>query len=470
MPTKQHDLIVIGGGPGGYVAAIRAAQLGLDTACIDENASFGGTCLRVGCIPSKAMLESSHHYEMAQHGMREHGVKVSKVQLDLATMIARKQGVVDTLTKGIAALFKKNKVSPYHGRGSLTKRDGRVVVRVTDDKGEHELEAEHIILATGSKPATLPGVDLTLDRVDTSTESLDYDQVPEHLAVIGGGYIGLELGTLWRRLGAKVTILEYLDRILPGFDSELASDAHRLFAKQGLTFELGSKVTGVEATKNGKQAGVKIIRDGADAVEADRVLVAVGRQPYTDGLGLDEAGVELDDRGRIKIDEHFRTTAEGVYAIGDAVPGPMLAHKAEEDGIACVQRIATGHGHIDYSIMPAVVYTHPELATVGKTEDELKESGVEYRKGIFPFLANGRARSLGDTAGKVKLLADAKTDRVLGVHILGPTAGELIGECAAAMAFGASAEDIARTCHAHPTLSEAVKEAAMGVQGGAIHV
>lgn len=463
MANNSFDLVVIGAGPGGYVAAIRAAQLGLTVACIEKEPALGGTCLRVGCIPSKAMLESSEQFHQAQHGLKAHGILVSQVQLDLAAMMKRKTQVVTTLTKGIDALFKKNKVTRFAGHGSLA---GPSQVLVRTDKEEHKLSAKHIVLATGSRSAPLPGVVVDGDRVGTSTEALSYSEVPKHLVVIGAGVIGLELGSVWNRLGSQVTVLEYCDRILPGMDTELANDARKLFEKQGLSFKLGAKVTSARAS--GTQAIVEA--EGQDPITCDRVLLAVGRIPNTEGLELAAAGVQTDPKGRIQVDSHFQTTAPGVYAIGDVIAGPMLAHKAEEEGIACVEQIVTGHGHVDYNTIPGVVYTHPEIAAVGKTEEELQKAGVAYTKGVFPFLASGRARALGETDGRVKVLADAQTDRVLGVHILGPHAGDLIAEAVVAMAFHASAEDIARSCHAHPTLAEALKEAAMAVSQRAIHV
>ena len=463
---SEHDLVVIGAGPGGYVAAIRAAQLGLNVACVDENDAPGGTCLRIGCIPSKALLESSERYEQAQAALAEHGIKAGKLELDLATMLKRKDKVVTALTRGVASLFKKHKITHYKGRGRLT---GERQVVVEYDSGKTQsLVGEHILIATGSRPVTLPGVDLASEGVDTSTDGLAYKKVPGTLAVIGAGYIGLEMGSIWRRLGAKVIVIEYLDRILPGMDAETAAAAKKLFEKQGFDFRLGSRVTGV--TSNGKGKGVSIELATGEPIEADRVLVAVGRAPHTEGLGLEEAGVKLDDRGRIDVDDDFKTSAAGIYAIGDVIRGPMLAHKAEEEGIACVEKLVTGRGHVNYDAIPAVVYTHPEIASVGRTEEELNDEALEYRKGVFPFVANGRARALGDTTGQVKILAGKKTDRVYGVHIIGPRAGDLIAECAAAIEFGASAEDVARTCHAHPTLAEAVKEAALGVDGRAIHI
>jgi dihydrolipoamide dehydrogenase len=459
----KHDVVVIGAGPGGYVAAIRAAQNGFNVACIDKNEQLGGTCLRVGCIPSKAMLESSDKFLEANESLKKHGVEVGKVKLDLKTMLTRKDEVVKANTDGIVFLFKKNKITRYQGTGEIVAK-GKIVVH--GDDGDTEVEADNIIIATGSSVASLPGIELDYNIIGTSTEALGYDKVPEHLIVIGAGYIGLELGSVWKRLGAKVTVLEYLDRILPGMDGEIAKEAQKIFSKQGLEFKLSSKVT--SAKVKGKKAVVEI--EGAEALEADRVLVAVGRKPNTEGLGLQNVGVELDERGRVKVDDNFRTNVEGIYALGDVVRGAMLAHKAEEEGVACADIIKTGHGHVDYNSIPGVVYTDPEIASVGKTEEDLKNAGVEYRKGVFPFMANGRARAIAHTEGRVKILADAKTDRVLGVHIIGPHAGDLIAEAAVAMAFGASSEDIAMASHAHPTLAEAIKEAALAVDGKAIHI
>ncbi len=460
MSSQPFDLLVIGAGPAGYVSAIRAAQLGLNVACVDKEKSLGGTCLRVGCIPSKALLHSSELFEQTQGHLAAHGIDVKGATLDLKKMMARKDGVVKTLTGGVAGLLKKNKVKVFHGTATFN-ADRTVSI------GEDTVSATHVLIATGSVAASLPGVDLSQDRVDTSTDAIAYSEVPKKLVVIGAGVIGLELGSVWRRLGSEVTVLEYLDRILPGMDTELAKEAHKIFKKQGLAFELGSKVTGVKATK----AGVSVQRDGADPVEADRVLVAVGRKPNTDGLGLEAIGITPNARGQIEVDARFKTSVDGVYAVGDVIPGPMLAHKAEEEGIACVEMIATGHGHLDYHTIASVVYTDPEIASVGRSEDDLKKDGVDYKVGRFPFAANGRARAIDVAdAGSVKVLADAKSDRVLGVHIIGHMAGDLIAECGVAMAYGASSEDIARTCHAHPTLSEAVKEAALAVDGRAIHI
>lgn len=459
----KHDLVVIGGGPGGYVAAIRAAQRGLSAAVIEKAPRLGGTCLRVGCIPSKALLESSHKYEETAHDLASHGITVSGVTLDLGKLMQRKEDVVSTLAKGIDALLKKHKITRYAGTGRLA---GPGKVSVTGEDGSvTTLETPRVILAVGSNPVVLPGIQVDGDRVGTSTEALAYPEVPEHLVVIGGGYIGLELGSVWRRLGSKVTVLEYADRILLGIDADIAAEALTLFKKQGLDIRLGVKVTGARA--DGKTCIVEI--EGAEPIRCDRVLAATGRRPATDDVGLETVGIQVDRRGVIPVDAHFRTSAEGVWAIGDCVPGPMLAHKAEEDGVACVDGMTGGWAHVDYDLVPAVVFTHPEIAAVGKTEEQLVAEGVSFKKGVFPFRANGRARTLGDTTGKVKVLADATTDRVLGVHIIGPEAGNLVSEAAAAMTFGATAEDIARVCHAHPTLPEALKEAAMAVAGQAIH-
>lgn len=464
MPTKAtHDLVVIGAGPGGYVAAIRAAQLGLNVACVEEEPALGGTCLRIGCIPSKALLESSERFEETREKLTVHGIRTTGVSLDLAALLKRKEQIVTTLTKGVEALFKKNKITRYLGRGTLT---GPGRLRCEHGGTGTDIEAKYILLATGSQPATLPGVELDGNLIGTSTEALSYPEVPKHLVVIGGGYIGLELGSVWRRLGAKVTILEYLDRILLGIDGEIAAEAKRLFEKQGLEFHLGTKVTRAHV----KDGQCIVESEGHPALSCDRVLLAVGRTPNTTGLGLENVGIKPNRRGFIEVDEHFRTSAENIYAIGDVIGGAMLAHKAEDEGMACVERLVTGYGHVDYNSIPAVVYTHPEIAAVGKTEEQLKEAGVDYRKGVFPFRGNGRARTLGQVEGTVKVLADAKTDRILGVHILGPHAGDLGNEAATAVAFSASSEDLARTCHAHPTLGEALKEAALAVAQRAIHI
>ena len=461
---QQFDLVVIGAGPGGYVAAIRAAQLGLKVACVESEARLGGTCLRVGCIPSKALLEASHLYHEAKHDLSAFGIDVKGVELRLAGMMKKKSDTVEQLTGGVAHLFKKNGITRVLGHGRIA-APGKVAVTMAEGKVE-ELSARNILIATGSNVAKLAGVELDGDRIGTSTEALSYPEVPGHLVVIGAGVIGLELGSVWQRLGAKVTVVEYFDRILPGMDVELGTLAKRILERQGLTFKLGARVKG--ARRSGDGCVVEI--DGQDPIQCDRVLLATGRVPNTDGLGLAEVGVQQGKRGDVIVDEHFRTNVPGIYAIGDVIRGPMLAHKAEEEGIACVEMIVTGYGHVDYDSIPSVVYTHPEIASVGKSEEQLKEAGIAYKKGTFPFSANGRAKAIGSTDGRVKILADAKTDRILGVHIVGAAAGDLIAEAAVAMAFGASAEDVARASHAHPSLAEAVKEAALAIGDGAIHI
>ncbi len=460
---QSHDLIVIGGGPGGYTAAIRAAQLGLDVACVEKEKALGGTCLRVGCIPSKALLESSELFERAKARFAHHGIVASDVGLDLDRMLQRKDRVVASLTQGVAGLIRKNKITRYQGTARFAS-PWRLAVSAST--GPRELTAKHIVIATGSKSVSLPGIEIDRDRIGTSTEALSYEEVPEHLVVIGAGYIGLELGSVWRRLGSKVTVFEYLDRILPGMDAEIAESARKIFTRQGIDFRLESRVIGALATE--EHCVVEV--EDAKPTACDRVLVSVGRAANTGGLGLEEAGVKLDRKGRIEVAEGFRTSADGIYAIGDVIRGPMLAHKAEEEGIACVERIVTGYGHVNYEAIPGVVYTHPEIASVGKTEEQLAESGIPYRRGKFPFAANGRAKALADTNGFVKILADRSTDRVLGVHIIGPRAGDLIAEAAVAIEFGASSEDIARSTHAHPTLAEALKEAALATDGRAVHI
>jgi dihydrolipoamide dehydrogenase len=459
--SESFDLIVVGAGPGGYVAAIRASQLGMKVALIERERQLGGTCLRVGCIPSKALLETSELYEKSTKYFEERGLLVQGVKLDLAKMMHHKDGVVSTLDAGIQGLMKKNKIQRYAGHGRL-KGNGTVEV---SGSSPATLNAKKILIATGSVSAALPGIQPDGDRIGTSTEAIAWTEVPGHLVVIGAGVIGLELGTVWRRLGSKVTVLEYLPRILPGVDEQVAGEAKRIFEKQGLAFQLGTKVTSV--TSDGKTCLITI--DGAEPIVCDRVLIAVGRKPCTDDLGLDAAGVNVDKRGFIQVNSGYQTTAPGVFAVGDVIGGAMLAHKAEEEGIACVEKMGTGHGHINYGTIPAVIYTHPEIASVGANEDALKAAGVKYKAGRFNFAANGRARASGNTDGFVKVLADEQTDRVLGVHIIGAHAGELIHEAAVAMEFGASSEDVARCCHAHPTLSEAVKEAAMAVDRRAIH-
>lgn len=459
----EHDLVVIGAGPGGYVAAIRAAQLGMNVACVELENALGGTCLRIGCIPSKALLEASELYRMTQHHLAEFGVNVDGVKLDLATMMKRKDGVVVALTNGIAGLFRKNKITRYLGRGRIVSANTVLV----EGPQSVELTAKKILIATGSRSAPLKGVEVDGNLIGTSTEALAYPEVPKHLVVIGAGVIGLELGCVWARLGSKVTVLEYLNRILPGMDDEIAAEAQKILTKQGLEFRLGMRVTGAKVV-NGK---CLVECEGQPPLEADRVLLAVGRLPNTDDIGLEKLNVARNHRGFITIDPHsFETSIPGIYAIGDCVPGAMLAHKAEEEGIACVEGIAGKYCHVNYDAIPGVVYTDPEIASVGKTEEQLKDSGIPYRKGLFPFIANGRAKAIGRTEGRVKILAHAETDRVLGVHIIGAHAGDLIAEAAAAIEFGASSEDIARTSHAHPTLAEAIKEAAFAVDGRTIHL
>ena len=463
--SKRHDVVIIGAGPGGYVAAIRAAQLGFDVGLVEKEETLGGTCVRVGCIPSKALLESSFLYQEASKNFAQHGLKAD-VKLDLAVLQERRTKVVKQNTDGLDFLMKKNKITVYRGSGRLA-GGGKVVV---EGAGTQELESERIVLATGSVVTSLPGVELDGETVVSSTEALTFESVPERLVVIGAGYIGLELGSVWSRLGSEVTVLEYLDRILPGMDAETAKEALKVFKRQGLAFELGARVTGVSVAGKGAKRTATVAVEGGTVIEADKVLVAVGRKPNTEGLGLEEAGVELDERGRVKVDGGFATSASGVYAIGDLTVGPMLAHKAEEEGAALMELFQGIPARVDHDLVPGVVYTEPEIGTVGATEEQLKERGVPYRKGTFPFSANGRARALGHTDGRVKILAHEQTDRILGVHVIGPRAGELIAEAVLAMTFGASSEDVARTIFAHPTLSEAIKEAALAVDGRALHL
>ena len=469
MVEAPYDLVVIGAGPGGYVAAIRAAQLGLKVACIDKRKSLGGTCLNIGCIPSKALLQSSEHYSHALHGLAAHGVNVGKVSYDLKAMMGHKDKVVEDNTKGIEFLFKKNKVTSVHGTARIK---SATEVEVTAENGDTQtLKTGSILIATGSDSAPLAGLEIDEKQIVTSTGALTLETVPKHLVVVGAGYIGLEMGSVWARLGAEVTVIEYLDRITPGMDGEVAKAFQKILEKQGMTFRLGTKVTGAETLKTKVKLSVEPAAGGdAETIECDTVLVSIGRRPYTDQLGLEEVGVTTNDRGFVEIDAHFQTSVEGIYAIGDCVPGPMLAHKAEDEGVAAAEIIAGESGHVNYDVIPGIVYTWPEVASVGKTEEQLKEDGIAYNVGKFPFSANGRARAANDTDGFVKLLADAKTDRILGAHIIGPDAGTLIHEIVVGMEFGASAEDIARTCHGHPTLSEAVKEAALATTGRTIHI
>jgi dihydrolipoamide dehydrogenase len=468
----SYDVIVIGAGPGGYVAAIRAAQLGMKVACVDKRDALGGTCLNVGCIPSKALLQSSEKFEETQHGLAAFGVKVGNVALDLTGMMGHKDKTVKANVDGVAFLFKKNKIDWLKGAGSIA---GKGVVKVkANGGGEQTYKTKNIIIATGSDVIALPGMTIDEKTIVSSTGALALPSVPKRMVVIGGGVIGLELGSVWQRLGAQVTVVEFLDRILPPMDGEVSKQMQRILAKQGIAFKLSTKVTAAKPAKSGVTLTLEPAKtgDGAanETLEADVVLVAVGRKPYTDGLGLESVGVKLDNRGRITVDKHLQTNVPGIYAIGDCIEGPMLAHKAEDEGMAVAETIAGQAGHVNYDVIPNIVYTWPEVAAVGKTEEELKAAGVQYKSGKFPFTANGRARAMNATEGFVKILADAKTDRVLGCHMVGPDTSHLIAEVAMAMEFGASSEDIARTCHGHPTLSEVVKEAALAVDGRPIHM
>jgi len=470
---SAYDLVVIGTGPGGYVCAIRAAQLGLKTAVVEKRATYGGTCLNVGCIPSKALLHASELFEEAGHGFAQMGIKVAAPQLDLAAMMKFKDSGVDGNVKGVAFLLKKNKVDAVQGTGRIV-APGRI--EVTGNGAARTLETRAIVIATGSDVTRLKGIDIDEKRIISSDAAIALPRVPDRLLVIGAGVIGLELGSVWRRLGAKVTVVEFLDRVLPGIDLEVAKQFQRILQKQGLTFRLSSKVTAVDATGATLRAKVEPASTSAkgagepEIIEADMVLVAVGRVPYTEGLGLGDVGVKVDNRGCVMVDDHFQTNVPGIYAIGDVIAGPMLAHKAEDEGIAVAEILSGRAGHVNYDVIPNVVYTFPEIASVGKSEEDLKAAGVAYKTGKFPFTANPRAKINRTPDGFVKVLADATTDRVLGVHILGPDAGNMIAEAAVAMEFGAASEDIARTCHAHPTLTEAVKEAALAVDKRAIHL
>jgi dihydrolipoamide dehydrogenase len=464
-----YDLIVIGTGPGGYVCAIRAAQLGMKVAVIEKDPTFGGTCLNVGCIPSKALLYTSELFDEAGHKFSRMGIGVDKPKLDLNTMMKFKTEAVDGNVKGIAFLFKKNKIDTFQGVGRIA-APGRVEVKTADGKTQ-TVETKNIVIASGSDVTRLKGITIDEKRIVSSTGALVLGKVPDRMLIIGAGVIGLELGSVWRRLGAQVHVVEFLDRILPGIDTEVARQFQRILEKQGVTFQLSSKVTAVDGSGAQLKAQVEPAAGGAaQIVEADVVLVAIGRIPYVDGLGLKELGVRLDNRGRIEVDHRYATNVAGIYAIGDVIAGPMLAHKAEDEGIAVAEILAGQAGHVNYDVIPNVIYTYPEVATVGKTEEELKAAGVNYNVGKFPFTANPRAKAIQQTEGFVKILADAKTDRVLGVHIVGPDAGTMISEAAVAMEFGAASEDIARTCHPHPTFSEAVKEAALAVAKRAIHI
>ena len=463
-----YDLVVIGTGPGGYVCAIRAAQLGMKVAVVEKNATLGGTCLNVGCMPSKALLYASEMFEEAGHSFAKMGVSVSAPKLDLPSMMNFKQQGIDGNVKGVEFLMKKNKIDVITGKGRIL---GTGKVEISGNGKTQTVETKNIVVATGSDVAKLKGIEIDEKRIVSSTGALSLEKVPGKLLIVGAGVIGLELGSVWNRLGAQVTVVEFLDRILPGMDGEVAKQFQRILEKQGFAFRLGAKVTGVDTSGKTLSAQIEPAAGGkSEALDADVVLVAIGRVPYTEGLGLKEAGVALDNRGRVQIDPHFSTTVKGVYAIGDVVAGPMLAHKAEDEGVAVAEIIAGQAGHVNYDVIPNVVYTYPEIASVGKSEEELKAGGLAYNVGKFPFTANGRAKVNLQTEGFVKILADAKTDRVLGVHIVGPDAGNMIAEAAVAMEFGAAAEDIARTCHAHPTLTEAVKEAALAVGKRSIHM
>ena len=469
MAEQSFDVVIIGGGPGGYVCAIKCAQLGLKTACIENRGALGGTCLNVGCIPSKALLSSSEEFDKVSHHLAAHGITAEKIGLDLGKMLSRKDKVVTDLTKGVEFLFKKYKVTYLKGTGRLL-GGGRVEILSEPGKGE-TVSGKHIVLATGSEPTPLPGIEVDEKKVVSSTGALTLEKVPNHLIVIGGGVIGLELGSVWRRLGAKVTVVEFLDRIVPTMDLEIGQQFQKVLAKQGLAFKLSTKVTGVKPNGDALDVTIEPAKGGpAETLQADVVLVSIGRRPYVSGVGLEMAGVARDEKGRVKTDAHFKTNVSGIYAIGDVIAGPMLAHKAEEEGVALAEMLAGQAGHVNYETCPNIVYTAPELAAVGKTEEELKAAGIEYKIGKFPFIANGRAKAAGETDGLVKLLADAKTDRLLGAHILGPNAGTMIHECVMAMEFAGSAEDVARAFHGHPTHSEAIKEAALAIASSTIHL
>jgi dihydrolipoamide dehydrogenase len=465
----SYDLVIIGTGPGGYVCAVRAAQLGMKVAVVEKNSTLGGTCLNVGCMPSKALLHASEMFEEAAHSFAKMGVSVPAPKLDLPAMMSFKQQGIDGNVKGVDFLMKKNKIDVIYGKGKIL-GSGKVEVANADGKTQL-VETKNIVIATGSDIARLKGVEIDEKRIVSSTGALSLDGVPGKLLIVGAGVIGLELGSVWHRLGSEVVVVEFLDRILPGMDGEVAKQFQRILEKQGFAFKLGTKVTGVDTSGNRLVAKVEPAAGGAaESLEADVVLVCIGRVPYTEGLGLKEAGVALDDRGRVQIDPHFATSVKGLYAIGDVVAGPMLAHKAEDEGVAVAEILAGQAGHVNYEVIPGVVYTTPEVSSVGKTEEELKQAGVAYTVGKFPFTANGRSKVNQTTEGFVKVLADAKTDRVLGVHIIGREAGEMIHEAAVLMEFGGAAEDLARTCHAHPTRSEAIKEAALAVGKRAIHM
>lgn len=466
MTKKKVDLIVIGAGPGGYVAAIRAAQLGMTVLCVDKRKTLGGTCLNVGCIPSKALLHFSQKYKEAQH-LADFGINAGKVSLDLFHMMKRKEKVVKDLTQGIEFLFKKNKVT--HIAGEATLRSSREVgVRI--GKNEEIWEAQYILIATGSESASLPGSLIDEKKILSSTGALSLPQVPEKMVVVGGGYIGLEMGSVWQRLGTKVTVVEFMDRLVPMMDQEMGKALHNSLVKQGLEIKLSNALKSIKDNKTGVEVEIESLKGEKSKLEVDVVLMATGRKPMTEGLGLEKVGIELNEKGYIPVSSRYETSIPGIYAIGDVIPGPMLAHKAEEEGIAAVENMVGLAGHVNYQAIPSVIYTHPEVASVGKTEEELKGEKIDYKVGKFPFLANSRAKAIGETEGFVKILSDSISDKVLGIHIIGPEAGTLIGEAVLAMEFSASSEDIARTCHPHPTFSEALKEAALAVEGRAIHI
>ena len=465
---NNFDLVVIGGGPGGYVCAIRAAQLGLKTACVESRGALGGTCLNVGCIPSKSLLNLSENYHKAKKDFNQQGIEIDGIKLNIKKMMDKKNKSIQVLTKGVEFLFKKNKVTYFKGKGVLFSKND-IVIYESNNKRTN-IKVKNIVIATGSEVASLPGINIDEKNIVSSTGALSFEKVPKKLAVIGGGYIGLEMGSVWSRLGSEVTVIEYLDYITPGMDREISNEFQKILTKQGIKFKMGSKVVSVK--NNGNLVSIKYnnVKDLKEEIlEVDKVLVSVGRKPYTEGLNLDKIGVKKDNKGRIEVNENLQTTVNNIYAIGDVIKGPMLAHKAEEEGIAVAETLAGQAGHVNYNVIPGVVYTSPEVATVGKTEEQLKEENKLYKVGKFPFLANSRAKVNNETDGFVKILADSKTDRVLGVHIIGPHCGEMIAEMALAMEFGASAEDIARTCHAHPTHTEAIKEAALAVDKRPIH-
>tara|TARA_X000001036_G_scaffold432868_1_gene469484 strand:+ start:645 stop:2051 length:1407 start_codon:yes stop_codon:yes gene_type:complete len=466
--TDNFDLVVIGGGPGGYVCAIRAAQLGLKTACVESRGTLGGTCLNVGCIPSKSLLNLSQNYYKAKKDFNQQGIEIDGIKLNVEKMMSNKNKSIQILTKGVEFLFKKNKVSYLKGKGVVFSKNDIVVYGSNNSRSN--IKAKNIVIATGSEAVSLPGIEIDENNIVSSTGALSFDKVPKKLVVIGGGYIGLEMGSVWSRLGSEVTVIEYLDFITPGMDREVSNEFQKILTKQGINFQMGSKVNSVNSKENSVTISYTDIKNSKEeTIEVDKVLVAVGRKPYTEGLNLSKAGVKLDSKGRIEVNNKLQTSVENIYAIGDVIKGPMLAHKAEEEGIAVAEILAGQAGHVNYDVIPGVIYTSPEVATVGKTEEQLKGENLSYKIGKFPFLANSRAKVNNETDGFVKILADGKTDKVLGVHIIGPHCGDMIAEMALAMEFGASAEDIARTCHAHPTHTEAIKEAALAVDKRPIH-